>query len=315
MDRREFLGGLAAGAAWLRLASPRGPLFREIRAVTEVSGAQGKVKSLGAARAYDRKTLVIAHGSDPQTLIEKGLRQLGGIGRLVKHGSSVVIKPNFSVAQRPEVAATTNPVLVAAVVRQCLAAGAKEVEVIDYPFSGPQCLVISGIEAAVRGAGGKAFNIDSESHFTEVNMKQAILKKALYSTDVLKADVLINMPILKNHSLTTVTMALKGMMGLVWDRGFFHSTDLFQTIAELNAYRKPDLIILDAIRGIIDNGPTGPGRIRTWKQVIFGVDPVAVDAYGALLYGVQPSAVRYIADAAHLGVGEIDLKKLTVKKV
>jgi uncharacterized protein (DUF362 family) len=244
-----------------------------------------------------------------------GLAGLGGIGKLVTRGSSVVIKPNFSVAQTPEVAATTNPFLVAAVVRQCLRAGAHEVKVIDYPFSGPQCLVVTGIKAAVEAAGGRAFNIASESYFTQVDMGQALLKNTLFSTDALHADVLINMPILKNHGTTIVTMGLKGMMGLVWDRGYFHSTDLYRTIAELSAYRKPDLVILDAIRGIINNGPTGPGTIKDWGQVIFGVDPVAVDAYGAALYGVHPADVRYITEAASLGVGEINLQKLTIKKV
>jgi uncharacterized protein (DUF362 family) len=316
MDRREFLGGLGVGAVWLGLARWSGKLLRESGTAAERSGAaQSQAETHAAARPYDHKTLVVAQGSDPKALIEKGLRQLGGIDKLVKRGSTVVIKPNFSVAQRPEVAATTNPVLVAAVVRQCLAAGAKEVKVIDNPFSGPQCLVISGIKAAVEAAGGRAFNIDSESDFTQVDMGQRLLKNTLFSTDALHADVLINIPILKNHSTTTVTMGLKGMMGLVWDRGYFHSTDLFQTIAELNAYRKPDLVILDAIRGITDNGPTGPGTIRDWRQVIFGVDPVAVDAYGANLFGVNPLEVGYITDAAHLGVGEINIKKLTVKKV
>jgi uncharacterized protein (DUF362 family) len=123
------------------------------------------------------------------------------------------------------------------------------------------------------------------------------------------------MPILKHHSIAKLTMSIKNMMGLVWNREYFHSTNLNQTIAELIAYRKPDLIIMDAIKGITDHGPIGPGTIKEWDQVIFGFDPVAVDAYGADLFGVAPTDIPHISKAAELGVGEIDLKKITVQKV
>ena len=63
----------------------------------------------------------------------------------------------------------------------------------------------------------------------------------------LNADVFINFPVLKHHVATKITMGLKNMMGLVWERGVFHSTDLLQTIAELAA-----------TRGITENGPTTP---------------------------------------------------------
>lgn len=309
MDRRQFIGGLGVGLLSVGLAGCG------LKTSGNRSETTGNKTTPAAAGSYDRKKLVVAAGTDPNSLIEKGLIALGGIGQLVKKGSSVVIKPNFSVPRKPEEAATTNPLLVAAVVKQCLAAGAKEVKVIDYPFSGPQCLVNSGIKAAVEAAGGRAFNINTQSFYTEVDMGGTILKNVLFSKDVLNADVLINFPILKHHMMTKVTMSLKGMMGLVWDRGYFHRTDLNQAIAELSAYRKPDLIILDATRGIIDHGPGGPGTIKEWNQVVFGADPVAVDAYGANLFGLKPTDIDHITAAAKLGVGEIDLQKLTVQKV
>jgi uncharacterized protein (DUF362 family) len=109
-------------------------------------------------------------------------------------------------------------------------------------------------------------------------------------------------------------MSLKNMMGLVWDRGEFHRTDLNQCIAEINAYRKPDLIIMDAIRGITDRGPTGPGTIKEWNQVIFGSNAVTVDTYGANLFGANPASIGHLAAAARLGVGDMDLDKIKVQK-
>lgn len=259
--------------------------------------------------------LIVSEGKDPTSMVDKGLKALGGIEKFVKKGSSVVIKVNYSVNRKPEEAATTNPEVVAEVVKQCLKAGAKEVKVIDFPFFGPLCIINSGMKAAVETAGGKAFDIGSESDFKEVDSGGKILKKIKYSKDVLDADVLINIPILKHHSITQVTMGLKNMMGLVQDRQYFHRTDLNECIAELNAYRKADLTILDAIKGITDNGPSGPGTIHAWNQEIFGTDPVAVDAYGANLFGVKPMDIGYLVAASKLKLGEIDLKKITVVKV
>lgn len=321
MDRRKFIGGLGAGLLSLSLA---GCGVKTLGNSGETDGNNGGASGDAAgnktkpvtASVYDSKKLVIAQGTDPDSLIEKGLSALGGIGLLVKKGSSVVIKPNYSVPKRPGAdAITTNPLLLAALVKQCLTAGAKEVKVIDFPFGGPQCLVLSGIKDAVEKAGGKAFDIGEQNDFTEVDTGGVTLKKVMFSKDVLDADVLINFPILKHHAMTKVTMGLKGMMGLVQDRQYFHRTDLHQCIAELTAYRKPDLTILDAIKGITDRGPMGPGTIKEWNQVVFGVDPVALDAYGANLFGVKPEEIAYITAAAKLGVGEIDTQKITVQKV
>lgn len=315
MDRRKFISGLGAGLFSLGLAGCGVKIQGNRDDAGGNSGASPDNQTKPAAIAYDRTKLVVAEGTDPNALIEKGLNALGGIDKLVKKGSSVVIKPNFSVPRKPEEAATTNPLLVAAVVKQCLAAGAKEVKVVDYPFGGPLCLTNSGIKAATEAAGGQAYNINTQSYFTEVDMGGTILKNTLFSKDVSNADVLINFPILKHHMMTKITMSLKNMMGLVWDRGQFHRTDLHQAIAELNAFRKPDLIILDATRGIIDHGPTGPGTIKEWNQVVFGVDPVAVDVYGANLFGLNPTEINYITAAAKLGVGEMDSQKVTIQKV
>lgn len=312
MDRRQFITGLSCGALSLGLA---GCGFTSSRSSSGRENGERQTTS-SAAGSYDIHKLVVAEGTDPNSLVEKGFHALGGIDALVKKGFTVVIKPNFSVPRKPEDAATTNPVLLAAVVKKCLVAGAKEVKVIDYPFSSPPvCLENSGIKSAVEAAGGKAFAINAKNFFQEVDIGGKVLKTALFSKDVLNADVFINFPILKHHNITNITMGLKNKMGLVWDRGFFHRTDLNQSIAELAAFHKPHLTILDATRGITDNGPMGPGTIREWNQVVFGVDPVAVDAYGANLFGLKPSDVDYLSMAAQFGVGEIDIKKLTVTKV
>jgi len=316
MDRRQFITGVGCGLLSLGLAGCGLNLSGKSDSQQKPQSNQSKQAPPAAESGYARNKLVVSEGTDPNSLIEKGFAALGGIGALVQKGATVVLKPNFSVARKAEEAATTNPQLVAAVVKQCLAAGAKEVKVIDYPFQSPAvCLINSGIKAAVEAAGGKAYAANSQSFYTQVDTGGQTLKTVMYSKDVVNADVFINFPILKHHSITKLTLGLKNMMGLVWDRGYFHSTDLIQCIAELAAFRRPHLTIVDATRGITNNGPTGPGTIREWNQVIFGVDPVAVDTCAATLFGVEPTEIRYITAAAKLSVGEMDLQKLTVVKV
>ena len=262
--------------------------------------------------------LVVAEGTDYVSLIGKGLDAIGGIGRFVKSGNLVTVKPNFSVPRTIEEAATTNSLLVAALVRQCLSAGAREVRVIDHTFTnGRICLERSGMYANVTAAGGKAYVINEHTptFYSSVNINGEILKTASYSRDVLDADVFINFPILKHHSGTRLTMGVKNLMGLVWDRRIFHSTNLNRTIAELAAFKQAHLNILDATRGITNRGPMGPGDIKECNQVVFSTDMMAVDAYGSYLFGVDPATIGHLTESVRLGLGSLDWQRLEMVKV
>ncbi len=312
MDRREFLRLAAlAGAGAVLLP---GCMAAPAREAPRADVGQGRPDAGGAPAPGE---LVVAEGREPAEMLARGLAALGGVGAFVKPGATVVLKPNFSVPRLPEEAATTNPHLVGALVRTCLAAGAKTVKVIEYPFTSPAiCLEKSGIKAAVAAAGGQIYTLNGgrDRYFRAVQIGGRELAAAEYSKDVLDADVFINMPILKHHNGTRLTLGMKNLMGLVWDRGYFHRTDLHRCIAEAAAFKRPHLTILDAIRGITDNGPMGPGPIREWGQLVLGTDPVAVDAYGATLFGLKPADIDYIRIAAELGVGRMDVDKVTVKK-
>jgi uncharacterized protein (DUF362 family) len=311
MDRREFLklAALAgAGAALLPgcMTEPPKPAKADV--------GMGRQQAGETAAPGD---LVVAEGTDPAEMLARGLTAMGGIGAFVKPGATVVLKPNFSVPRLPEEAATTNVGLMGAMIKTCLAAGAKTVKVVEYPFTNPNiCLEKTGMRAAVAAAGGQllVLNNGRDRYFRQVQIGGRELPTAEYSKDVLDADVFVNMPILKHHVGTKLTMGMKGLMGVVWDRGHFHRTDLHRCIAEVAAFKKPHLTILDAIRGITENGPTGPGPIREWNQLVFGTDPVAVDAYGATLFGMKPAEVEYIRIAAELGVGQMDVGKVKVRK-
>lgn len=315
MNRRDFIKvAAAAGLAtallpgcFSQVSSPAAPDQKQ-------KGNQGNPRSESTTPARSR--LVIAEGRDPEALLEKGFAAMGGIGLFIKPGNIVTVKPNFSSTRGPDAGVTNNPNLVGALVRRCLQAGAKEVRVIDHTFySGEMCLEASGIKAAVAAAGGRAFTINSRSDYSSVNINGEILKQAEYAKDVLEADVFINIPLLKQCDPTGISAAMKNLMGVVWDRGVFHRTDLHQTIAEFAAYKRPTLIILDALRGITANGPSGPGPTKEWNQVVFGTDMVSIDAYGASLLGLKTGDVKHLEIAAKLGAGNPDWQSLEVVKV
>lgn len=314
MNRRRFLASLACATAATALLP--GCTNQPVAPTTPPASPQ-QPSVVNKGMGFTVSDLVIARGSDPESLLDKGLSALGGLERIISTGMTVTLKPNFSVPRLPNEACTTNPHLVAAVVKRCLAAGAKEVRVVDYPFTSASIVLEkTGIQKSVTAVGGKVAVINKQTNFQPIEVKGAkVLKTTDFSKDVLESDVFINMPILKHHNMASLTMGLKNMMGLVWDRGFFHRADLHQAIAELATVRKPDLIILDAIRGITDHGPVGPGPIRDYNELILGVDPVAVDAYGAHLFGMKPAELEYLRIAAELGVGQIEWEKLHVKKV
>ena len=311
MNRREFIKITAcASLGSLLLSGCRTQGSQTQTTPRKTAAAEGAAPAI--------TDLIVAEGNDPTATLSKGIDALGGIGKFVKQGDRVVLKPNFSVPRLPEEACTTNPVLVASLVKMCLQAGAREVKVIDHPFTNPIiCLEKTGIKNAVTGAGGKIYTLNNgiDKYFSEVQTNGPALSAIYFSKDVLEADVFINMPILKHHYITEVTMGLKNMMGLVWDRGIFHTCDINQCIAELSAVKKPSLTILDALRGITASGPYGPGPIKEYNQLVFGTDPVAVDAYGAFLFGKKPIKIHYLRMAAEMGVGLIDWEKLNVKRV
>jgi len=135
--------------------------------------------------------------------------------------------------------------------------------------------------------------------------------------EALDADVLINVPIAKHHSTSRLTMAMKNLMGVLGgNRGALH-TQLGQKLADINTVIKPNLIILDAYRILTNHGPNGgtPDDVKLTKQVIVSTDPVAVDSYGATLFGLTGQDLDYVRIGHEMGLGEMDLSKVEMKTI
>jgi uncharacterized protein (DUF362 family) len=287
-------------------------------AFTAASLSFGKIPNLFALTPNDFD-LVAIKGGEPHTMFDEAIKSFGGMKSIVKKGNSVVVKPNIGWDVIPERAANTNPVLVKRIVEHCFEAGAKDVYVLDHTCDDwNSCYSTSGIERAVKDVGGKTVPGNSERYYEEVTVpggKQ--LTTAKVHELILESDVFINVPILKNHSSTGLTISMKNLMGIVWDRRYWHRNDLHQCIADFTSFRKPDLNVIDAYYVMKKNGPRGVSKadVLTMKSQIISSDIVAADAAAAKLFGLDPQNIDYIKIASEMNLGEIDLNKLNINRI
>jgi len=305
--RRDFLKTSAKTGLLLSIGYPLNPL----------SG-----KALASAETSVPVDLAAVTG-DPAKAVGKAIDLLGGMRQFVKKGQRVVIKPNMSFAKTPDEATNTSPKVVAAVARACMEAGAKNVLVVDHTLQKAElCLERSGIREACKPIKGiHVLALNDERFYQPVSVPRGkSIAQLKIMKEVMRCDVLINLPTAKSHSATGVSLGMKGLMGVIWDRGSFHSkADLNQAIADLSTVVKPALTIIDASRALINGGPSGPGKVEKLNTIIAGVDPVAVDTYGvgiARWYDKKFEAinVKHIMAASRMGLGNNNLDQLRIKK-
>ncbi|MDR1546026.1 MAG: DUF362 domain-containing protein [Deltaproteobacteria bacterium] len=304
MNRRAFLKTLVGGAALL--------------------GAAGPLASLPTASASEPTALfpdlVAVKGADPAKMYAQAIAALGGLGRFVKTGQTVLIKPNMGWATPPEAAANTNPALLTALIENALAAGAKKVSVFDNTCDNwRQAYAVSGLEAAAKAAGAEVAPANQEKYFQRTALPGGrSLTETAYHELYLEADVVINVPVLKQHGGAKMTAALKNLMGAIWDRSELHSKGLDQTIPDLFLHKKPALNVLDAFRVMVSGGPRGYGSSAyvAPQMLLISSDPVAIDAAAArILNEAGLTAPDYIRRAAELGLGTDDLPTLNIQRL
>ncbi|MBN2011320.1 DUF362 domain-containing protein [candidate division KSB1 bacterium] len=269
--------------------------------------------------------LAIARGADdPTLLVREAIKAAGGIQKFISKGDIVIIKPNIGWSRTPEQAANTNPEIVETVIELCMEAGAKKVKVFDLPCNPtPRAYRMSGIETTAKKAGADIYFMDDRK-FRDITipMGEAVKSWRMY-TEIFEADKLINIPILKHHSMARLTMGMKNNMGLIGGNRESIHTQFDQKLVDLCTVIKPHLTIMDAYRVLTANGPNSgtPDDVVLAKHVIVGTDPIAVDSYGVQLFGTitnQPLTahdIEYIRLGNLAGLGEIDLSKISVNEI
>ncbi len=257
----------------------------------------------------------------------KAVDLIGGIGRFVKPGHRVVIKPNLFAPYPPPVSVDRR--VIAAVVSLCKAAGAAKVTVVEgvsvgslmkrvnIEKSGPagemsrgmktvEVMKLLGVTRAVEEAGGELLGVEDDRRVQTDVPGGRVLSTINYPRSVLDADVFINVPALKTHTMTMVTLGIKNLQGLLneSDRYFGHRDDLDQHMVDIMKVRKPDLTIIDGLIGMEGMGAGEGGGPVPLGVILAGADPVATDAIASMVMGIEsPLVVGTTRIAAHDGLG------------
>lgn len=312
MNRRQFLRALAALGVACGGRSLLGQTWAQ---------SAGPSRRRGAGLAELESVVAVAEGKGPVANTEAVLEALGGIGRFVKKGDLVAVKPNIGWNRSVAQGANTHPEVVATVVKACLQAGAGRVVVFDRSCEDSRRTYRrSGIAQAAETAGAKVEHVKS-SDFVETSIPAGkTLTRWPFHRYALEADVFINVPVAKNHNQTVLTMAMKNLMGVMGgERGDIH-IDIHQKLADVSTLIQPDLNIIDATRIMVAHGPQGtsPDDLRSVDTVIASVNQVTADAYAAqsLPFENLPAGglFGYIKAAGEMGLGETDLSRMTERK-
>ena len=273
-------------------------------------------------RDAEHAQLAIAKAKSEETasadvLVRRALDAMGGIKRFVSRGDVVVIKPNIGWDRMPIHAANTNPDVVGAVIQLAFDAGAKKVVVADGSCNDPnRCFQRSGIWRKAYGLGAEVV-LPAEHRFRTTRLKGEVLDEWPIFTTLVDADKVINVPVAKHHNLAKYTAAMKNWYGVLGGRRNRLHQNIDTSIADLATFMRPTLVVVDAMRVLMRNGPQG-GNIddtKVMNTVFATTDQVAADAYGATLIGQHRDNLPYLKMGHERGLGTMHWENLRVKEV
>jgi uncharacterized protein (DUF362 family) len=315
IKRRIFLARTAKASAAIALMGTASALLYDKKGAPADPDGENIIQIPDfSTPPVEAKSIAIVKGDDRTKTLFAAIKLLGGIGRFIKKGDTVLIKPNVAFATPPMLNATANPQLVAQVVTLCFQAGAKSVIVADNPINDPaSCFTVSGIAKEASKAGAKIM-LPQPKFMRRTTVKNARLIRdwPIFYEPLKNADKVIGISPVKDHHRSGASMSMKNFYGLLaGPRNIFHQ-DINTIIAELALMIKPTLVILDGTVSMITNGPTGGSTadLKKTATLIASTDPVAADAFACSLLGLKPDDLPYIKLAQNLGAGTSDYKSL-----
>ena len=305
MDRREFIKQTAKAIAASAVIGG-GTLLLGSRQDDEAGASKTyNLKHYRIETDPDKPLLVSAKGTNWGQATAAAVAALGGIEAFITKGDNVCLKPNIGWDRTPELGANTHPDVVAEMIRLCHKAGAGKVVVVDVTCNNAsRTYNRSGIKAASEAEGAEVL-MANDNLFAEVDFGMAGLGKWQVLKPILECDKLINMPVVKHHSLSGMTAALKNWFGaLTGPRNRLHQ-GIDENLVELGKLFQPTLTIADATRVLQRNGPTG-GRIDdviTYNTIVASTDQVAIDSYVTRFLSKKPDDFPFIGMADKQGIG------------
>ncbi|HRZ14903.1 MAG TPA: DUF362 domain-containing protein [Candidatus Omnitrophota bacterium] len=254
--------------------------------------------------------LAAVQGDDPAVITRKAVEAMGGMSRFVKKDAVVVVKPNMAWDRAPEYAANTNPQVVATLVQMCYECGARRVNVFDNPCNSAQRVYENtGIMRAAKEKGARVYFMDSWNFLKARFAYDSPMRDWPVFRDAIECDTFINVPIVKHHGLTGLTLSMKNLMGVCGGtRGLIH-LDIGRKLVDITDFIAPDLTVVDAFRVLMRHGPSGGSLddVALKRQVFAATDPTLADVYACRIMDVDYNTIPYIAEAIDRGMGAYDL--------
>lgn len=309
MSRKEFIKMLLSFFAVLSFSG-----YGHARTLPQPDISKGRPKK----NIKGDHDLVAVTGQDPYQNTVKAIEAMGGMSKFVKANDVVLIKPNIGWDRSPEQAGNTNPMVVAALIDLSFASGAKRVNIFDITCNdAKRCYANSGIERVAREHKANIYFPDDwdtvKAHFNYSSPMEGwpILK------DALDCDAFINVPVLKHHRLTRLTLSMKNLMGICGgNRGVMHQ-NIGEMLADLTSFINPELTVIDAYRILERNGPSGGslGDVKKLDTIVVSTDPALADIYACSLAGVDPSEVSYLNSARTRNIWKMDIDKADILNI
>lgn len=280
-----------------------------------------KLMKNAVAKPADNPVIGIGRGEDYAEVTAKAIENAGGMKDLIKKGDVVLIKPNICTigmnAGGPQI---TDYRVVQKVIDMALEYGASMVIVAEGSFYGNVFEYEKNKYVSLKGAELFDFNSCEKEDCYELMPENSQTGKAIFIPKIyMDADVVIDVAKLKTHRITAVSLSLKNCIGIpsakIYGNSSYksgvHLLGLTNAIMDLNMMRKPDLSIIDGIAGGEGEGPTLNTPVKS--EIIFaGRDPVALDTVATTFMGIDINLVLHINQAAKIGLGISDLKKIKV---
>ncbi len=311
----------------IRMSEYKRRTFLQTCALAGASLQAGLVNPLAFASENKAPMSIAKYKSSPtdeeaiveeaEKLTRAAIDAIGGMSKYISKGDVVWVKPNIGWDRNPAQAANTNPDVVATLVKMCYEAGASEVKVSDNTCNKAiRTFANSRIQQKAEKAGANVFFMD-ERKYKPMPIRGKILSEWEVNEEVTQADKLINVPIVKHHRLSKVTLSMKNLMGVIGgNRGRLHQ-NIDLALPDLGNFITPHLVVIDAIRVLTANGPVGGNLADVARRdtIAAGTDQVACDAFGATLLGHQPGDIGHIKEAHARGLGTMDFESLSPKKI
>ncbi len=228
------------------------------------------------------------------------IKQIGGMTAVLQGAKVAILKPNFVAGRSAETGSTTSFALLKAVAEEVQACGAEPVlcEMPGTEFDREATYTILGVEQFCAANGIRILRIDPEGDEQDwVELRPAGAKKLRRFSipRILNEVCLINLPVLKTHVVSTMTLSMKNPMGILPrpDRRSMHTLGIDQCIVDMNRGIRPDLTIVDGSVGQDGEGPLYGDRADL-QVLIAGRDSLAVDLVCCQVVGIKPQDIPHL---------------------